>query len=203
MKNKIILDLCGGSGNWSLPYKEAGYDVRIIDKKNWHYLSDNQDLVEYYNPPENVYGVLAAPPCTEFSKALRRERNFKEGMKVVRSCLNIIWRIQESSAMLKFWCLENPLGYLNRFLGHPAYYFQPWQFGDQSYLKTKRTYLWGYFNKPATIRRKRDFPYVNPYASRNGLSGREKRNIGFDNANSIDRAKTSLFFSRAFFKANQ
>lgn len=28
--NKIILDLCGGTGSWSKPYKEAGYDVRVI-----------------------------------------------------------------------------------------------------------------------------------------------------------------------------
>lgn len=27
---KIILDLCGGTGSWSKPYKDAGYDVRII-----------------------------------------------------------------------------------------------------------------------------------------------------------------------------
>lgn len=26
--DKIILDLCGGTGSWSKPYKEAGYDVR-------------------------------------------------------------------------------------------------------------------------------------------------------------------------------
>jgi len=26
--DRIILDLCGGTGAWSLPYKEAGYDVR-------------------------------------------------------------------------------------------------------------------------------------------------------------------------------
>ena len=30
MIDKIILDLCGGTGSWSKPYKEAGYDVRII-----------------------------------------------------------------------------------------------------------------------------------------------------------------------------
>lgn len=27
---KIILDLCGGTGSWSKPYKDAGYDVRNI-----------------------------------------------------------------------------------------------------------------------------------------------------------------------------
>jgi len=28
--DKIILDLCGGTGSWSKPYKDAGYDVRVI-----------------------------------------------------------------------------------------------------------------------------------------------------------------------------
>jgi hypothetical protein len=57
--DKIILDLCGGTGSWSRPYKEAGYDVRVIT------LPDND--VRNYTPPRNVYGILAAPPCTEFS----------------------------------------------------------------------------------------------------------------------------------------
>ena len=26
-----ILDLCGGSGAWSQPYRDAGYDVEIVD----------------------------------------------------------------------------------------------------------------------------------------------------------------------------
>lgn len=29
-KNKIILDLCGGTGAWSKPYSDAGYDVRVL-----------------------------------------------------------------------------------------------------------------------------------------------------------------------------
>ena len=27
----VILDLCGGTGSWSRPYRDAGYDVRIVD----------------------------------------------------------------------------------------------------------------------------------------------------------------------------
>lgn len=42
-QDKIILDLCGGTGSWSKPYKEAGYDVRVIT------LPDN-DLFTY-DPP--------------------------------------------------------------------------------------------------------------------------------------------------------
>jgi ubiquinone/menaquinone biosynthesis C-methylase UbiE len=29
-ENKIILDLCGGTGSWSKPYSDNGYDVRIV-----------------------------------------------------------------------------------------------------------------------------------------------------------------------------
>lgn len=54
-KDKIILDLCGGTGAWSRPYTEAGYDVRIIT------LPEHD--VRYYKSPRKVYGVLAAPPC--------------------------------------------------------------------------------------------------------------------------------------------
>ena len=41
---KIILDLCGGTGAWSRPYKEAGYNVRLVT------LPDND--VRTYEPPE-------------------------------------------------------------------------------------------------------------------------------------------------------
>lgn len=40
---KIILDLCGGTGSWSKPYKEAGYDVRLITLPEYDVLS--------YEPP--------------------------------------------------------------------------------------------------------------------------------------------------------
>lgn len=42
--DKIILDLCGGSGSWSRPYKEAGYDVRLITLPDY-------DVLDYTPPP--------------------------------------------------------------------------------------------------------------------------------------------------------
>jgi len=30
VNERIILDLCGGTGAWSRPYAEAGYDVRLV-----------------------------------------------------------------------------------------------------------------------------------------------------------------------------
>jgi len=159
MKNndKIILDLCGGTGSWSKPYKDAGYDVRLIT------LPDNdvrsvlfsEGLIMFMGhngtafnvEMDKVYGILAAPPCTMFSLArtkAKKPRDFAEGMEVVRACMNIIWTVREQKK-LAFWAVENPMGYLRQFLGAPAFTFDPSQF-HETYNKT--TDLWGYFKAP-------------------------------------------------------
>lgn len=53
-QDKIILDLCGGTGSWSKPYRDAGYDVQVITLPEYDVLT--------YQSPENIYGILAAPP---------------------------------------------------------------------------------------------------------------------------------------------
>ena len=197
--NKIILDLCGGTGAWSKPYKDAGYDVRNITLPEYD--------VRTYIPPDDVYGILAAPPCTKFSKACwnikKKDRDFKCGMIEVKACLDIIWTIQEKGAPLMFWALENPMGYLNRFLGHPVYYFQPWWFGEKSFLATKRTYLWGYFNRPVKIIRKRTIPFISSHTSKRDSVDSERENKGWYKANAEERAITPQGFAKAFFEANK
>ena len=143
---KIILDLCGGTGAWSRPYKEAGYDVRNITLPDYD--------VRTYKPPENVYGILAAPPCQQFSfaKTTGKPRDLMVGMEIVIACLKIIWQCQYNlkspqakETPLKFWAMENPKGLLRRFIGKPAMEFNPYDFGDEY---QKHTDLWGYFNEP-------------------------------------------------------
>lgn len=147
--NKIILDLCGGTGAWSLPYKEAGYDVRNITIPDF-------DVRTYRLPKEPIYGILAAPPCTMFSDArtnAKTPRDLQGGMEIVNACLRLIWEAQyrtksdqQKYPPLKFWALENPwYGRLKWFLGHPAFVFDPWEFGD---AYKKKTALWGYFSLP-------------------------------------------------------
>ena len=156
-KNKVILDLAGGTGAWAKPYKDAGYRVMTLT------LPDNDitkwtkgDMPEVARLIQNkeIYGILAAPPCPQFSfaKTTGKPRNLKEGMKVVKACLYIIWECQynlegpySKTTTLKFWALENPNGLLKRFLGNPAYQFDPYDFGDEY---QKRTHLWGWFNEP-------------------------------------------------------
>ena len=194
---KIILDLCGGTGSWTKYYSEKDYDVRIIT------LPDND--VRTYKPPKNVYGILAAPPCTMFSFArmsAKKPRNLTEGMEIVIACLNIIWECQykiksstQKSAPLKFWCLENPNGFLKYFLGNPVYEFNPYDFGHNW---KKRTQLWGYFNFPKKKPIKCDLPKYDHMASKDlhpeyfGKYDRLTR-----------RSMTPFGFAKAFYEANK
>lgn len=193
---KIILDLCGGTGSWTKYYPKKDYDVRVIT------LPDND--VRTYEPPKNVYGILAAPPCTMFSFArmsAKKPRDLAKGMETVIACLNIIWKCQykiksstQKSAPLKFWCLENPNGFLKYFLGNPVYEFNPYDFGDNW---KKRTQLWGYFNFPKKKPIKCDLPKYDHMASKDlhpeyfGKYDRLTR-----------RSMTPFGFAKAFYEAN-
>lgn len=200
--SKIILDLCGGTGSWSKPYRDAGYDVRLVTLPEFDVCS--------YKPPENVYGILAAPPCTMFSIArtrAKKPRDFYEGMRVVAACLEIIWACQ-IAGRLKFWALENPRGMLRKFLGKPAFCFQPWEFGEESFLATKRTEIWGHFKEPKKTVGDRKIPFVRPFKRRDcppRLFPLEDREVndkwGFATVEA--RAKTPPVFAQAFFLANR
>ena len=189
---KIILDLCGGTGSWSLPYKKHGYDVRNITLPSYD--------VRNYQPPENVYGILAAPPCLMFSLARTRAktpRDFKEGMEIVIACLKIIWECRYKNK-LAFWVLENPMGYLRQFLGKPVFTFDPCDFGERY---TKKTDLWGYFNIP----RKKPVKLTKEELRRSKQNSRKLPSISSftRSGQSIRRAITPPKFAKAFFRANQ
>lgn len=195
--NKIILDLCGGTGSWSKPYKDAGYDVRLITFPDYDVFT--------YQPPENVYGILAAPTCTMFSLArttAKTPRDFTDGMKLVYRCLEIIWECRANGS-LKFWALENPVGYLRQFLGKPPLTFDPCNYGD---TYTKKTDLWGYYNIPLTNKR----ALTEDEAYRCSINKRILPELpdgyilpGGWNRQAARRSMTSKCFAQAFFKANQ
>ena len=198
MNGKVILDLCGGTGAWSKPYKDAGYDVRVITLPEYD--------VRNYIPPENVYGILAAPPCTMFSLARTRaktKRDFEGGMIIVKACLHIIWECRykpkyRKDGALKFWVLENPMGFLRQFLGYPVMTFDPCDFGA---CYTKKTDLWGYFNKP----KKNPIELNNEQKARCKINNRKLPSISDITGNKqvARRSITPAGFAQAFFEANR
>lgn len=182
-KDKVILDLCGGTGSWSKPYVSAGYDVYNI---SWPSDDVNSKTTQEFCLDTKPYGILAAPPCTEFSLAKTHgEKDFEAGMVVVKSCLEIIWKCRIDQK-LSFWCLENPMGILRQFLGLPALNFQPWHYGNNY---TKNTDLWGYFHIPT-----KNVVDVNQI---------EMPSIANLERSPEKRAVTPPGFANAFFKANQ
>lgn len=202
---KIILDLAGGTGSWSAPYKKAGYDVRVITLPDY-------DLFTY-EPPKGVYGILAAPTCTEFSLArtnAKNPRDLEKSMKLVKRCLEIIWQqqyalVNKNSKLttLKFWALENPRGFLKYFLGNPPLEFTPADYGDNY---KKRTHLWGNYivptKSPIKCTTKKfdatlledlpEFPEGFIYNKGCGLDKRQVR-----------RSITPSGFAQAFYNANK
>lgn len=215
---KIILDLCGGTGAWSNPYKEAGYEVRNItlpefDVRTFVY---SKEWIGFEGSPtfaiKDIYGILAAPPCTQFSYARTRaktSRDLAQGMEVVKACLNIIWACQQyldsdqqKLSHLKFWALENPYwGMLRWFLGKPAFDFNPYDFGDRY---QKHTALWGHFNdpkkNPIELTKEEKVKFVK---NSQRLPLLPKGYIHGDlNRCAAARAITPRGFAQAFFKAN-
>lgn len=201
MKDKIILDLCGGTGAWSKPYKEAGYDVRLITLPTY----DLFEYEEYKAFIGRVYGILAAPTCTMFSLArttAKTPRDFAEGMRLVNRCLEIIHDCRINGS-LKFWALENPVGYLRQFLGRPALTFDPADYGANY---TKKTDLWGYYNFPRKSPRK----LTPEELARCAVNNRELPTLpdGYilpDNfrPQQARRSMTDEHFALAFYRANK
>lgn len=86
MRN-VILDLCGGTGAWSRPYREAGYEVELITLPAYdvtrvefgtHAMHFEQMDVHYHETNTVLYsdlvGILAAPHAPNSASPRERDR---------------------------------------------------------------------------------------------------------------------------------
>lgn len=204
---KTIVDLCGGTGAWSRPYAEAGYQVFIVDiatlAQSWETKGGGNITVLQYDicklradEIEDVHGVLFAPDCTHFSgsgaqywPAKDADGRTAEAVRIVRAGLRLIDAWQPA-----WWALENPVGRLPRLvpeLGRWKLTFQPHDYGDPW---TKRTCLWGHFNQPAQRP-------VEPVRSCGQGSWLMKLGGKSDVTKRL-RSATPPAFAQAFFEAN-
>lgn len=216
--SRVILDLCGGTGSWSKPYKEAGYKVVVVTLPDYDIRGTFMDLntvvfkgmhgaKDIEVKAHEVFGVFAAPPCTMFSRArttAKTPRDFEGAMKIVQACLNVIWFIQfQSPYTLQFWALENPAGHLKRFLGNPPFKFHPYEFGDPH---SKQTFIWGNFNEPKKSPIKLTDEQI--LQSRNNtrplpvIPNDYKKDVSMKTIQ-IRRSITPQGFAQAFYKANK
>lgn len=177
----LILDLCGGTGSWSQPYREAGYCVEVVD------LRDGHDVRLLRRMRAGVHGILAAPDCTDLAGSGARwwaekgDGALVRALSLVDACVRIAW-VQQPV----WWALENPVGRLSWFLGPPQMAFDPADYGDPY---TKRTLLWGRFAAP----RMRPVP---------ATEGSKMHRLPPSPERKALRSVTPPGFARAFFEAN-
>ncbi|MCA9178635.1 MAG: DNA cytosine methyltransferase [Planctomycetales bacterium] len=154
ISDRCILSLFDVSGEWSRPYREAGYPVAHIDILNEHCPCDVWDIngMEWLddNGLCDVWGILAAVPCTDFAASGARWFAAKDAdgstdasVALARHTLAIIEFLRPA-----WWVIENPVGRLPSLVPDlkefGPWYFQPCDFGDPY---TKKTGLWGEFNR--------------------------------------------------------
>lgn len=207
----IIITLFDHSGSWSLPYQKAGYIIFQVDLKlgidilTWNYKFIDRN---------RVAGILAAPPCTDYTKSgaqfwAKKDQNGSTALsnKLVEKTLEIIDYFNPD-----FWAMENPAGRLRRMLNgkyepgephiivpeglkavikKPLLIFNPNDYGD---AWTKQTCLWGKFNKL-----KRNYTPAHQWTAQGSwtqkLGGKSEKTKEL-------RSITPGGFARAFFDAN-
>lgn len=201
--DKQIVSLFDYSGEWSRPYREAGYSVLQVDVKlGTDVYSPLVELEDPYSASpgalRKVYGVLAAPPCTDFSGSGAQYWKAKDADGRTKASMALIERTVELIDLWNptFWVLENPVGRLNTLfpwlVPYGPKYIQPWWYGDGY---TKKTGLWGQFLMPIQT----CFDKPDPVCPQ----GSWVQRLGGSSARTKElRSMTPPGFARAFFEAN-
>ena len=189
---RLILSLCDYTGNWSQPYRDAGYVVEQVDIKRG---GDVRLLPFSETKP---YGIIIQPPCTHFASSGGRwwagkgPQALLDGLALVDACLRTVAIYNP-----EWWVLENPIGRLSQYLGKPQFTFNPceyagWADNPDAEAYTKRTCLWGTFTPPE----KKPVEPVLGSIMHTKYGGTAEDKHG-------KRSITPTGFARAFFQANQ
>lgn len=212
MDKKVILSLFDYSGTWSQPYVDAGYEVIQIDKQI-EGIDINDFCVQYIaeelDLPPFVHGILAAVPCTEFACSGARWFAEKDADGRTAAALDLLDKtmatveyytvtdqdvIDDGFPGLQWWVFENPIsriGTLRPWLKqYGGFYFDPCDYGDPY---TKKTELWGEFNKEAMEALKDPVEPTEGSKMWKLFPSPDRQNI---------RSETPQGFATAFFNAN-
>lgn len=203
---KTILSLFDFSGNWSEPYRQAGYNVIQQDLKHGQDIFADT-LPEFLTAAVDgfrVHGILAAVPCTEFAGSGARwwaekditPPNYTGPVEfdtitemAIAMVLATIFLVELLQPI--WWVVENPIGRLPKLVPEIAKYrlldFDPCEFGEPY---TKRTVLYGVFN-PFLVRH--HVPATEGSKMHLILPGENRQAI---------RSETPKRFAQAFFNAN-
>lgn len=221
--NEVIISLFDRTGQWSQPYVDAGYHVRRFDIETGSDLLDFADwmgqIEEMFAEGQEIVGVMAAPPCTSFSKAgqwtwptqhdVPNAVHEKSGERYITrkygdhagimfdtpldyaNTLVAVVKLVVQQTNPSFYVMENPIGRIEQQNNLPTSLleFDPNAYGEP---ETKETHLWGEFNPY--------LPTARVKAVKGSTTAYEK--TGFNKEAKLARSETPEGFAYAFFMAN-
>lgn len=144
MEPKVILSLFDASGRWSQPFADAGHDVVLIDLQHNPELHDVAKFdVGYFIETlglEWVDAILAAPPCTDFTRAGAAYWKQKDLDGRTAASVHLVRQVLRCVEYWKpdFYAIENPLGRITSLvpeLGEPALRFDPCDYALNTILQ--------------------------------------------------------------------
>ena len=201
---KFVLSLFDYTGAWSQPWVDAGYEVITVDVKDADrdcHIAIDLSSEAWFDEVQDwlvevgieVYAILAACPCTHFASSGARHFAAKDADGRTDAMVDLVY---DTLAVIEFcqpecWAIENPVGRIGSLvpeLGKP-WYWQPCDFGHPY---TKKTGLWGAFN--------RDLPKT-PVEPTEG-SKMWSQYGGSSERTKTARSETPTGFAQAFFTAN-
>lgn len=197
---KVVLSFFDTSGSWSQPWVDAGYEVYRFDIQDDPIAGDVtrfsvqffDELFDQFNGME-IYAILAACPCTDFSSSGARHWAAKDMDGRTISSVELVHQTLRSIEFFRpaIWAIENPVGRIQKLGGLPQWRlsFDPYHLGE-SY--TKKTLIWGRFNA--------DLP-IAPVYPKDG-SKMHTQYGGKSMATKNARSETPEGFSYGFFIAN-
>lgn len=194
---KTLLDLFDHSGTWAEPFEQAGWNVIQLELKHGVDLLQFQSVEDVFDfGIEDVHGIIAAPPCTDFAVSGAQYWTKKDLAGFTAKSLELVHQVQRFADLFTptdpdyeesfFWALENPVGRLPQLVPEleaygKAYWFQPCDF--TGHLKPSRKVL----DRLDVIRAKNgkgvtneecDFVVKwNAYNKKTGLWGNFNRNL--------------------------
>ena len=197
---RVVLSFFDYTGEWSRPWEEAGYEVWRFDIQRDEEVGDvNAFCVDFFSDwfsdfdGKEIYAILAACPCTDFSSCGAKHFAAKDADGRTLKSIRLVHKTLAAIEYFKppVWAIENPVGRIEKLCGLPPWRlsFQPHHLGEDY---TKKTLIWGRFNA--------DLP-VAPCEATAG-SKMHARYGGSSLATKNARSATPPGFSYAFFLAN-
>jgi len=221
---KRILSLFDHSGNWPSYFQERN-DVRHLDIKHGIdilEMGDAGDLLDMY---EDVDGIIAAPPCTDFTISGAQYWPQKDANGTTAQSLELVYQVLRLANLFEptdpdwyededhdgtfFWVFENPVGRLPKLIPGigKAYYFDPCDFAGHTGISNSD------HNELDRIRRKdgmnitqEDVEFVlekNAYTKKTGLWGNFNRNLEKKRVEPVRLCKQGSFTQRLGGKSDK